>query len=146
MADNSINPLSHCVGEIPVDGSMDQVAWDSTIRKFGGSLLQSWHWGEYRRGQGWQVERVRSIRPCGTGLAQVMFKRFRPVSLAHVPRGPVLGGDAGEAFDGIVDALDAVCRCHHAVSLMSSPIGRPPHPARAWASSTDHGTSIRPAP
>ena len=104
-----------------MDAAMDATAWDGALRELGGSLMQSWRWGELSRGHGWEVERLRVDGPRGTGLAQVLFKRAGPVSLAYVLHGPVLGGEAPAVFGQLVAALDDACRRHRAVSLVLEP-------------------------
>src|SRR5262245_58659269 len=98
---------------------MDQATWDDALAQLDGPLLQSWRWGEYRRGQGWAVERIRVDGPAGTGLAQVLFKRVGPMSLAHLPRGPVVDGDAEAVMRELIDAVDEVCRKHRSASLVA---------------------------
>ena len=104
-----------------MDATMDAAAWDGTLRELGGSLMQSWRWGELKRGHGWEVERLRVDSPRGIALAQVLFKRAGPVSLAYVLHGPALGGEAPAVFGQLVAALDDACRRHRAVSLVLEP-------------------------
>ena len=92
--------------------------WNEAAVRAGGHLLQSWQWGELKHRHGWEVERVRVETPHGRGLAQVLFRHRGPVSQAYVPRGPVLEGDRGAVFPVLVDALDARCRDHRALSLI----------------------------
>jgi peptidoglycan pentaglycine glycine transferase (the first glycine) len=106
----------------------EQEDWDGAIRALDGSWLQSWQWGEYRRGQGWQVERIRVDSRHGVGRAQVLFRRLGPVSIAHVPRGPLLAGDGPGVFAELVAGLDAVCRQHRAVNLIIEPDQPLPQP------------------
>jgi len=113
---------------------MERSEWDGALRELGGHLLQSWGWGEYKRGQGWRVERLRAAGPAGAAMAQVLFRHRGPVSLAYVPRGPALGGDPAAAFAALVPALDAACRRHRAVSLLLEPdAGSPLAGPGPWA-------------
>jgi len=98
------------------DSGNAQLVWDRELARMGGSLLQSWRWGEYRRRQGWRIERLRVENGSGVALAQVMFKHAGPISFAHIPRGPVVSGDA--IWPDLVEAIDQTCRRHRAVSVV----------------------------
>jgi lipid II:glycine glycyltransferase (peptidoglycan interpeptide bridge formation enzyme) len=100
---------------------MDRADWDRAVREQGGSLLQSWRWGEFRRGDGWRVERVRVDGQSGIGMAQVLIRFVGPVGFAHVPRGPLVAGDGPAVLGELVAALDAVCRRHRAATLVLEP-------------------------
>ncbi len=99
----------------------DQVSWDRLVLAGGGHLLQSWAWGELKRRHGWQVARVHVATAAGWGCAQVLFRHRGPVSVAYVPRGPVVRGDATSVFPALVAEVDAVCRRHRAVTLIVEP-------------------------
>ena len=103
------------------DGGWSARSWDSAVQATHGHWRQSWRWGEYMRRQGWRVERIHTAGPSGAGLAQVLFKHWGPVSLAHIPRGPVLVGDAEAVLRELLAAVDAACRRHHALGLLIEP-------------------------
>lgn len=94
--------------------------WNGALGRVGGHLLQSWEWGEFKRLHGWDVERVHLESANGVALAQVLFKRLGPVSLAYVPRGPALASvdDPNALFLELRGRLDAVCRRRRALSLI----------------------------
>src|SRR5262245_16547247 len=60
-----------------------------------GHLLQSWEWGRFKSGQGWQPVRLAVRSPADGAIlaaAQVLFRqpvRGLPARVAYVPRGPV---------------------------------------------------------
>ncbi len=97
---------------VPPAGAGD---WDAVLRSNDASLLQSWQWGEFKRGAGWSPLRavLRETRPAnGQGArpvvaAQVLFKSVPrmplPVSAAYIPRGPVF--IAGDGAAGEMQAL-----------------------------------------
>ncbi len=77
--------------------------WDEFVARHDGHLLQSFAWGELKSRFGWRAERWGwtqddSIR----AGAQILFRRLLPaVTLAYVPRGPVLADldeDSAVAF------------------------------------------------
>ncbi len=95
-------------------------SWNAALASAGGHLLQSWEWGEFKARHGWDVDRVCVENEHGRGLAQVLFKRKGPISLAYVPRGPALqtSGDPGRLFEALRSRLDAACRRRLALSLV----------------------------
>lgn len=101
----------------------DADAWDRSLTAMDASLLQSWAWGELKRRHGWSVERVGFDATWGQARAQVLFRSRGPVSLAYVPRGPVLEGDHDRAFRALVTHLDRACRKRRAISLIVEPNG-----------------------
>jgi lipid II:glycine glycyltransferase (peptidoglycan interpeptide bridge formation enzyme) len=100
---------------------MDRERWDWTLLELGGPLMQTWQWGEYKRGHCWRIERVYVRTPDGTAMAQVLFRHVGPTSFAYVPHGPAIAGDGPAVFGRLVAALDAVCRRHRAATLVLEP-------------------------
>lgn len=96
-------------------------AWDETLAAMDASPLQSWAWGELKRRHGWSVERIGFDAEWGSARVQVLFRSRGPVSLAYVPRGPVLSGDHERVFRALVSQIDRVCRRRRAISLIVEP-------------------------
>ncbi len=121
----TVAPLGTAEGGPTEDGSRgaagvttaEREEWDDALRRGGGHLLQSWRWGTFKERYGWRAERVRVDGPRGSAMAQVLFKHRGPVSLAYVPRGPLILGDE-ETARHLFTALDDVCRRHRALSLI----------------------------
>src|SRR5579859_4531094 len=92
-------------------------AWDRFVAAdAAGHLLQSWAWGAFKAGQGWQPARLGVRRPDGAlvAAAQVLFRRpvpHTPVAVAYVPRGPVAS----------LAGLHALCRRRGAIFLKIEP-------------------------
>ncbi|HET7095471.1 MAG TPA: peptidoglycan bridge formation glycyltransferase FemA/FemB family protein, partial [Thermomicrobiales bacterium] len=99
----------------------EAAAWDGDVAACGGSLLQSWLWGEFKRRGGWTVERVRVERGGQIGLAQVLVRAKGPVSIGYVPRGPIFSAREPELARALFAAIDRVCRRHRALSLIVEP-------------------------
>lgn len=105
------------------DPTRSEQAWDAALATAGGHLLQSWRWGALKSGFGWDVERVRVSGGDADAFAQVLFRRRGPVSVAYVPRGPAIRGDAGTVFPALVETLDRLCRERRALVLILEPDG-----------------------
>jgi len=97
--------------------------WDHLLSQLGGHPLQSWAWGELKARHGWRAERISFAADWGSGMAQVLFRRKGPVSIAYVPRGPVLSGDVERGFRQLTAQMDRVCRRNLAISLIVEPAG-----------------------
>jgi peptidoglycan pentaglycine glycine transferase (the first glycine) len=108
--------------EAAVSERVDELAWDGTLQELGGHFLQSWRWGEFKRHEGWQVERVRVAGVSGVGMAQVLFRRYGPVQTAFVPCGPTIAGDRDLVAFDLLTAIAEVCKQHRALSLALEPL------------------------
>ena len=100
-----------------------QQDWDRQLKRLGGHPLQSWAWGELKARHGWTPERVAFDEAWGSGMAQVLFRRKGPLSIAYVPRGPVLTGDVERGFRNLTAMMDRACRRRLAISLIVEPAG-----------------------
>jgi peptidoglycan pentaglycine glycine transferase (the first glycine) len=68
--------------------------WDPLISEQNASLLQSWRWGEFKRGSGWSPFRFSlGAQPNPIIYGQVLYRTVPrlpvPVSIGYLPRGPV---------------------------------------------------------
>jgi lipid II:glycine glycyltransferase (peptidoglycan interpeptide bridge formation enzyme) len=116
---------------------VEETAWDREISALGGHLMQSWRWGEFKRREGWRVERIRVAGPAGTGMVQVLFHPMGPVSTAFVPHGPLLSGDREVVLIELLSAIDVACRRHRTLSL-----GIEPTAALPFTKALDHSGFI----
>lgn len=98
--------------------------WDSAIDCLGGHILQGWRWGEAKSRHGWVPRRLLiSDGDEAVAAAQMLVRRVGPLSVAYVPRGPVVG----EAHDQptisavLTQALDRQARRARAVVLFVEP-------------------------
>ncbi len=98
-------------------------SWDRMLVQLGGHPLQSWAWGELKARHGWRAERIGFEAEWGSGMAQVLFRRKGPISIAYVPRGPVLTGDVERGFRHLTALMDRLCRRNLAISLIVEPAG-----------------------
>jgi lipid II:glycine glycyltransferase (peptidoglycan interpeptide bridge formation enzyme) len=95
----------------------DRDAWDARILALGGHPLQSWAWGELKQRFGWRP--VRLVTDDRGPAAQVLVRPLVGLSVAYVPRGPVLG-ESG-AGDAVARAVERVSRRHRAAFLRCEP-------------------------
>lgn len=95
--------------------------WNRDLQRLEGNLLQSWRWGEFKQRQGWGVERIHGRNLDGEWMAQILFKRAGPLSLAYIPGGPTLGGNHEAVFPRLLDRIDEVCRSHRTFTLVMEP-------------------------
>ena len=67
----------------------EKEAWNAAVANLGGSVLQSFEWGEFRRHGGWTP--LRLLAEDGASAAQVLLRRLPGVggSLAYAPHGPL---------------------------------------------------------
>jgi lipid II:glycine glycyltransferase (peptidoglycan interpeptide bridge formation enzyme) len=96
----------------------EKEAWNSAVRNLGGSVLQSWEWGEFRRRGGW--EPLRLLAEDGRSASQVLFRKLPAVGpLAYVPHGP-LYADRDE-LEGAAEATAEHARERGAFTLRVEP-------------------------
>lgn len=94
--------------------------WDAALVRSGGDLLQSWRWGVFKQRHGWKVSRIRVEGPDGDAMAQVLFRPQGPMSIAYLPRGPIVPADA-EITAALLHEVDAACAKHRAIVLVVEP-------------------------
>ncbi len=77
------------------DNSPSQQDWDGLVSSWGGQLLQSWSWGEFKSQTGWHTERLLCLRDGQPEAAVQWLRRRVPLlgALAYIPRGPVTAPD-----------------------------------------------------
>lgn len=87
-----------------------------------GHLLQSCQWAQFKSRHAWSACRViaREQGQIAAG-AQVLFRRIGPVSVAYVPKGPVVDWENAALAAAVVDGLHAICRQRRAVFLRVEP-------------------------
>jgi lipid II:glycine glycyltransferase (peptidoglycan interpeptide bridge formation enzyme) len=99
----------------------DPMAWDATLRSYGGHLLQSWRWGTFKQQFGWDVERIAVQKSEGAALAQVLFRKRAGASIGYIPRGPVWPPDDLAAFGELWARIDEVARRRRTLTIIVEP-------------------------
>jgi len=95
--------------------------WDDHLRRLGGHLLQSWRWGEFKSLHGWSAERVAVGAPTPRAMAQVLFRRQGPLSVAYIPRGPAFAEGDADSVRELFSEIDRICRRRRAIHLIVEP-------------------------
>ena len=78
-------------GRVKVYGEVEEKkVWNAAVAGLGGSVLQSYEWGEFRRHGGWTP--VRLLAEDGSSAAQVLLRRLPGMggSFAYAPHGPIV--------------------------------------------------------
>ncbi len=96
---------------------IEAVTWDGGVRRLDGHPLQSWAWGELKRRFGWHPLRLAAAD--GGAYAQVLIRPLLGLSVAYVPRGPVLG--APNANEQILEAVQRASRRRRSAFLRCEP-------------------------
>ena len=99
----------------------DPLAWDATVRSCGGHLLQSWRWGTFKQGFGWEVERIAIRSAEGAALAQVLFRKRAGISIGYIPRGPIWRAGDAAAFEELWARIDQIARQRRALTVIVEP-------------------------
>lgn len=70
----------------------DRASWNDFVGGAGGSLLQSWQWGEFKRRQGWSVLRLLAVQGSEPRAGMQVLARIIPLAGAflYAAEGPVL--------------------------------------------------------
>ncbi len=111
-------PSARVVAQVVTEAEL----WDQSSESLRGSLLQSWRWGELKSRHGWSPVRLLLTAEDQPLLAaQVLFRRFGPLSVAYIPRGPA-GTDLNSVVTAMLTtALDQVCRRRNAAIVFVEP-------------------------
>ncbi len=96
----------------------DPAQWDELVAGLGGQPFQAWAWGALKEKFGWQPIRLSAAD--GKSAAQVLLRPFRGLSVAYVPRGPVIGS-AGKIDRALLDEIVRIARSRRAAFLRFEP-------------------------
>jgi lipid II:glycine glycyltransferase (peptidoglycan interpeptide bridge formation enzyme) len=118
-----------------IDTGLDEATWDRFVASDPeGHLLQTWGWGALKGAFGWSPLRV-AVEQDGALLAgaQVLYRRFGPLALGYIPKGPVLPSRDAQALELLWRAIRQRSRRLRAVALKVEPEWRDDDPGRhAW--------------
>jgi|SRR5579859_3415516 len=103
--------------------SLIQPDWDAAISSLPNPhLLQSWAWGEFKGGYGWQARRLCWAGAQGPAAAQVLRRTgLRVLRVLYVPKGPLLDWENGRLRAQVLDDLQALARRERAIFIKVDP-------------------------
>jgi peptidoglycan pentaglycine glycine transferase (the first glycine) len=106
---------------------LDSKIWSSFVAASpAGHLLQSWRWGQLKAAFGWQAIRV-GVEDGGRLVAgaQVLFRSLLPfpryLSIAYVPKGPILDFGNQDISEALLSAIHRLARQKRAILLKIEP-------------------------
>jgi len=105
-----------------IDDQVSDREWDPFVATYpAGHVLQTSGWAAHKSEFGWQVERV-VVRNRGAIVAgaQVLFRRLG-LTIAYVPKGPLVDLANGEVCSPLFDALHRKSRARRAILLKIEP-------------------------
>lgn len=99
--------------------------WDSFVAEHPkGHLLQSYAWGDFKRRHQWPGLRVILTEPNSAKVvagAQVLFREMAGLSVAYVPKGPVVDWENRELVETLLTTLRQVTKRRRAIYLKIEP-------------------------
>jgi peptidoglycan pentaglycine glycine transferase (the first glycine) len=109
---------------LPMDESR-RLEWNEFVAStpsFG--LLQSYEWGELKERLGWKAVRLAVVRQGNIAAAAQML--IKPIargllSIAYIPRGPLVDWEDRETVTCLLDALHLEARSHKAICMRIEP-------------------------
>jgi len=103
----------------------DPAAWDRVVEALpGANLLQSHGWGELKTRYGWEPVRLALLQGEQVTAAAQMLVRTLPgglMSMAYVPRGPLVDPAAGDRLKILLESLAQRARIGRAIFLRVEP-------------------------
>src|SRR5712692_5112695 len=97
--------------------------WDAQIARLPHShLLQSWAWGEFKSGYGWQARRLCWDSITSPAAAQVLRRSgLKVLRVLYVPNGPLLDWQNAPLRAQVLDELQALARRERAIFIKIDP-------------------------
>jgi lipid II:glycine glycyltransferase (peptidoglycan interpeptide bridge formation enzyme) len=130
------------------EGFPAQARWDEFVQRApSGHLLQSWAWGEFKAGFGWQAP-LRLALFDGERIVAGAQILFRPLPLpwltiAYVPKGPIVERSDFDAAGALLSAMHDACRRRHALALKIEPDWEDTPLSREWLEGRGFAPSAR---
>lgn len=110
-------------------GPDESCAWDEFVSGApNGNVLQSWAWGQFKLAHGWQPVRLALLDDDRIqAAAQVLFRSVSGLSMAYVPRGPVVPASRPDLYAGLLGAIHKLAQRRRSIFLKVEP-NEPPLP------------------
>ncbi len=120
----SSSPTASLRGQILV-GPGQRRRWDDFVRQHpSGHLLQSYAWGDFKRRHDWPNLRVIVTAPGDDKIlagAQILFRSMAGLSIAYIPKGPIVDWDNQPLVATLMQTISAVSRRRRAIYLKIEP-------------------------
>ncbi len=122
--------MSSLISTTPLTGTIlagpgQRRRWDSFVLAHpNGHLLQSYAWGEFKRRHQWPAMRLIITEPGSDKVlagAQVLFREMAGLSVAYIPKGPVVDWANRELVAALFQNLRQVTRRRRAIYLKIEP-------------------------
>jgi lipid II:glycine glycyltransferase (peptidoglycan interpeptide bridge formation enzyme) len=113
--------------ELKVKQPRTQASWDEALLQLPGPhLLQSWAWGAFKSRHGWTASRLlwadpETDRPRAAASLLTRRPGPLPISVAYVPKGPVLDYTNTDLLNHVLKQLEAAARRKGALFLKIDP-------------------------
>lgn len=120
--------------ECTESGPLDPMRWDQLVGADPrGHLLQTWAWGQLKEKFGWMPLRL-AVERDGVLVAgaQVLYRRLGPLSIAYLPKGPVVVEEDEPALATLWQAIHSASRRRRAIFLKVEPEWREDEPLPLW--------------
>jgi peptidoglycan pentaglycine glycine transferase (the first glycine) len=100
----------------------ESVIWNAAIEQLGGSLLQTWEWGEFKSLHGWSTVRL-LVNEDGApaAAASVLIRSVGPMTVLYVPRGPATSSSKPDSINALTLAIDELAVQNRAVVAFTEP-------------------------
>jgi peptidoglycan pentaglycine glycine transferase (the first glycine) len=105
--------------------ALDQASWDSALASLPRPhVLQTWEWGDFKSRWGWQPKRL-LFEEGGqiVAAAQILRRQLPriPLSVAYVPKGPVLDYDNHLRLHQLLSLLEQLAKEQRSLFIKIDP-------------------------
>jgi lipid II:glycine glycyltransferase (peptidoglycan interpeptide bridge formation enzyme) len=120
-----INTISLNLNGTILAGPGQRRRWDNFVLSHpNGHLLQSYAWGDFKRRHQWPAMRVIITEPGSDQVlagAQILFREMAGLSIAYIPKGPVVDWDNHQLVQTLMQTLRQVTRRRRSIYLKIEP-------------------------
>lgn len=123
VAESLTKTTSSAATDLEFTLAQNQQKWDAVVESWGGEVLQSWAWGEFKSRTGWETARALCFRLKKPVAAVQWLWRRAPLlgSVAYIPRGPVVAPDEPSVTEFVVRYVVEEARRTGAFALWVEP-------------------------
>lgn len=110
--------------QVKIIGEQERGIWDDFVISSGGSILQSYEWGELKGRVGWQPLRIALLDGEKIVAGVSIVKKPLPIpgkSFFYAPRGPIVSFKDENVLAALMDSVRSEARAHNAIVLRIDP-------------------------